>query len=275
MLGFSFFIIEFLSKILYNYVVKIFEGGLIMRTELVLSHARSMNNGIIFYSNRHKGYGAIATIDENGNIKTEWTTVEEYEEKNEIYQEKSKYILKIVLLFLPCAILFSLLDTFLLLTGIFLISFIRIFLVEIFLTALFAFIASIYIDRKIEKNTYKFHSAEHMVINAYEQARRVVSIKKIHKYSRFHNYCGTTSMTLLFLYIILIFICSFIPNLFLQIIFMIFGIKILFVLKNHGYLNFLQKFTTIPPTDKELLVAIAGLRMWIKNEKSIKKTPSP
>ena len=59
-----------------------------MRTKLEIDHARSMNNGIQFYSKRHKGYVAIATVDEVGNIKTEWTTMKKYEnEKNK--QDKS------------------------------------------------------------------------------------------------------------------------------------------------------------------------------------------
>ena len=32
-------------------------------------------------------------------------------------------------------------------------------------------------------------------------------------------------------------------------------------------LNFLQKFTTIIPTNKELDVAIAGMNVWFENEK--------
>lgn len=54
-----------------------------MRTKLKIAHAHSMDNGIQFYSKRHKGYAAIATVDEVGNIKTEWATMKKYEkEKN-------------------------------------------------------------------------------------------------------------------------------------------------------------------------------------------------
>ena len=46
---------------------------------------------------------------------------------------------------------------------------------------------------------------------------------------------------------------------------------VLYILWKCGKLNFLQIFTTSEPTDKELLVAIAGLSVWLENEKKEKE----
>jgi len=48
-----------------------------------------------------------------------------------------------------------------------------------------------------------------------------------------------------------------------------FGIVII-LLKN-GVLNFLQRFITDTPTDKELKVAIAGMTVWLENEQKEKE----
>ncbi len=49
-----------------------------MRKELNLQRASSMEDGIMFYSNLHKNYVAVATVNDNGIITAEWTTRHEY-----------------------------------------------------------------------------------------------------------------------------------------------------------------------------------------------------
>ena len=45
-----------------------------MRKKLEVKEAHATDNGIKFYSERHKGYMAISIVDELGNIQTKWTT---------------------------------------------------------------------------------------------------------------------------------------------------------------------------------------------------------
>ena len=238
-----------------------------MRTKLKIDHAYSMDNGIRFYSKRHKGYCAISTVDEVGNIKTEWTTMKKYEkEKNK--QDKSadrKKLFIFILSALPLSTIFAILlvwtmnkDPMLSLRFLFLGNASML---------LGVFVIRTYIERKKRKNACKFHSAEHMVINAYRKLKRVPTIEEIRQYSRFSNSCNTNAITQMVMNFTLMFLCTFIRN----PLYMIIGILsvniIVLILLQCGFLNFLQKFTTIIPTDKELNVAIEGMNIWFENEK--------
>ena len=242
-----------------------------MRKKLKVDHSHSMDNGIRFYSKRHKGYVAISTVDEVGNIKTEWTTMKKYKkEKNKhdkIANMKKFFIF--ILCVLPFATIFTILlewaiskDTLL---GI------RVFLMGNAFMLLGRFVITTFIERKKEKNAYKFHSAEHMVLNAYEKLKRVPSLEEIREYSRFSNYCGTNVTTQLVMNFTLMFLCTFISNLLYSNIGMLSANIIVIILLQCGFLNFLQKYTTIIPTDKELLVAIEGMNVWFENEKMEKE----
>lgn len=69
----------------------------------------------------------------------------------------------------------------------------------------------------------------------------------------------------------LMFLCTFISNQLYSIIVMLSANSIVLILLQCGFLNFLQKYTTIIPTDKELSVAIAGMNVWFENEKKEKE----
>ena len=234
-----------------------------MRTKLKVDHARFMGNGILFYSKRHEGYIAVSIVDEMGNIKTEWTTIEKYrKEKNKSNKiENAKKIL--ILSFLPFSLIFSLvLDRVIISKGpIWGIRFLFIFFAFIIL---YMFVMYIVIEKKIEKNIFKFHSAEHMVLNAYSKLKRVPFLEEIKRYSRYSNGCGTNIITLIFIWDIMMFFWTFVSD--ISVI-----VFVLYILWKCGKLNFLQIFTTSEPTDKELLVAIAGLSVWLENEKKEKE----
>ena len=65
-----------------------------MRTKLKVDQAHSMDNGIIFYSKRHKGYVSISTVDEFGNINAEWITMKEYKKGKNNLVEIMEYLKK-------------------------------------------------------------------------------------------------------------------------------------------------------------------------------------
>lgn len=242
-----------------------------MRTKLKIDHAHSMDNGIRFYSKRHKDYFAISTVDELGNIKTEWTTMKKYEkEKNKhdkIVDVKKIYIF--ILFVLPFATILSILVVWTInknpILGI------RILFMGYTFMILSVFVITTFIERKKEKNAYKFHSAEHMVLNAYRKLKKVPSLEEIREYSRFSNSCGTNVTTQMAMSFTLMFLCTFISNPLYRLIGMLFANIIVIILLQCGFLNFLQKYTTITPTDKELSVAIAGMNVWLENEKKEKE----
>lgn len=237
------------------------------KLQFPIEEATSMNNGIIFYSKRHKSHIAIATIDEDGIITTNWTTTRKYQKSRDKHEKiaEMKEIFILVVFSLPFAILFYILwnlnpiygsQTFLIVNSLLLLGLFLVFTNR---------------KGKQEKNLYKFHSAEHMVLNAYRKLERVPSLEEIRQYSRFSNSCGTNLTTHTIISYITMFACSFIPNALYMLIGVISGQVIICILTNHGFLNFLQKFTTAPPTDKELSVAIAGMNVWLENEKKEKE----
>lgn len=231
--------------------------------KLKINSARSMNNGIIFYSKRHKGYLAIATVDEQGNITSEWMSKKEYKNK---YLEniEPKEFLGLLLSFLAFMVI-----------EIFLVEYISdnyfIQISLIVLASIEAFILRCYNDKKFRPNVHKFHSAEHMVINACQKLNKVPTIEELSNYSRFDNTCGTNIVTLLIVNNISLFFCSFISDLFYMCVAIIFSFVIIMILLKNGFLNFLQIFITAPPTDRELQVAIAGMTVWLENEQKEKE----
>lgn len=230
-----------------------------------------MDNGIRFYSKCHKGYVAISTIDELGDIKTEWTTMKRYKkEKNK--QDKIADMKKLFI-FILYVLLFATIFVILIewaiskqpMLGM------RFFLIGYAFMLLSTFVIRTYIERKKEKNAYKFHSAEHMVLNAYRKLKRVPSLEEIRQYSRFSNSCGTNVTTQMVMNFTLMFLCTFICNPLYRCIGMLSVNIIVLILLQCGFLNFLQKYTTITPTDKELSVAIEGMNVWFENEKKKKE----
>lgn len=242
-----------------------------MRTKLKIDSAHSMDNGIQFYSKHHKGYVAISTVDELGNINTEWTTIRKYKkEKNKDNKiANMKKLLMFILCVLPFVTIFTLLLEWAMSKDSMLAM--RFFLIGYAFMLLGGFILTTYIKSKKEKNFCKFHSAEHMVLNAYRKLKRVPSIEEIHEYSRFSNSCGTNGTTQIFISFTLMFLCTFIHNPLYRVIGMLAVNVIVLVLLKCGFLNFLQNFTTAPPTQKELVVAIAGMNLWLENEKKEKE----
>ena len=87
-----------------------------MRNEFNIEHARSLNNGIIFYSKQHRNHIALATIDEEGNIYTEWTTLEDYKKpekkRRTNKQTKSEILQNILILCLVIFLIISITITF-------------------------------------------------------------------------------------------------------------------------------------------------------------------
>ncbi len=235
-----------------------------MRTKLEINHARSMDNGIQFYSKRHKGYVAISIVDELGNIKTEWTTMKKYEKeknKHDKIAEIKKFCI-FILCVLPFNTIFSILFTWNPILGM------RFLFITVAFMTLSAFAITTFIEIKKEKNAYKkFHAAEHMVVNACRKLKRVPSIEEIREYSRFSNSCGTNVITQIVMNFTLMFLCTYISNPLYMIIGLLSVSIVVLILLECGFLNFLQKYTTSVPTDKELSVAIAGMNVWLENEK--------
>lgn len=121
-----------------------------------------------------------------------------------------------------------------------------------------------------KSDVFRYHSAEHQVFNAYNALGRVPDINEIKMFSNFHRNCGTNSITRmiiisLFFELLICLVCLDTPIEVLYII--VIGFVLTFgYLDKKGKLNFLQYFVTLPPTDKELNLAIKGLSKVIEYE---------
>lgn len=238
-----------------------------MRKKLKIDQAESLNNGIIFYSKKHPKHIAIATIDNQGNVSSRWCTIKDYKksQKGKSKSEKISEFKRFLLAAIAISPLVLILTHFLNSEAEPIYN-LRIFSVGISIIVLSSFILLCHIVKKTDERLFRFHSAEHMVINAYEKLNRVPSLDEIHEYSRFNNGCGTNSITLFVLLFILGFAHSFIPVSLSFVISYLASSVIALILLQCGFLNFLQYFTTSTPTDTELLVAISGMHVWFDNE---------
>lgn len=116
----------------------------------------------------------------------------------------------------------------------------------------------------------KYHSAEHMVNNAYRALGRIPSMEEIKHFSRFSIYCSSmnninyvvlslsASLLILFFNGLKLLIASL-----LLVLFSIIAVKFCLF-------RFLQIFYTVKPTDAELEVAIESLKNYEQMENEIK-----
>lgn len=230
--------------------------------------AESLSNGIIFYSARHPGFLTLATIDEGGNITTTFMPIINYK-ANEYFKKLFRSHSKRKTLFHISLILFLAISL-----GFFCFYCPGpVFPIRIWITLkLFAytsmFIADVYtVLLKDSTKTFKFHSAEHMIINAYRRLHRVPTMEELKTFSRFTTDCGTSIYAKRIFTFFLMFITTAIPNLWIALSSVPLAFIITYFLAKHGGLNFFQIFVTRTPTDSELNVAIEGLKAWIQNEK--------
>ena len=127
------------------------------------------------------------------------------------------------------------------------------------------------------KKLARYHSAEHMILNAYHKLGKVPSLDEIKTFSRFSQYCGSRAlMSKIIAYIpnsLAIAFCDeihFITFISILIISYIISRKLL----EKDFIKIEQILFTEPPTDLELEVAIKGLETLVKEEEKIKEMMS-
>jgi len=231
--------------------------------------ARSSKNGIIFYSNIYSFIGMKAYFDEFENIRTEivykdnedvvdYTSI--LNRKGSIFNIKNLAIIDLFLIIsavIGCAY-----------TGNFGLVLGAIFFSVFVSWDLWRTIIVSYVMKKKDNRGYsiaKFHAAEHKVLNAYKKLKRIPTIEETKKFSRFSTQCGSIVRTFR---IVMFFLFSILMTCILHYNNMIYLFCVLFVLElmvlavKHGWLNFLQVFFTSIPTDKEIKLAVEGLRQF-------------
>lgn len=236
-----------------------------MRTIPELRQIDYMNNGVIFYSTRHKGCITIATVDKQGNIQTKYTTIEKYQKPQEKHSnpvDKNFYFKSFI---------FSLLVS----TGFLLLSIVKGFIYGfrfMLIWFILQFLFNLNRSKKKNEDVARFHSAGHMVINAYEKLGRVPSLKEICQSSRFYNLCEINATSIIFVvFPFSLLICTFVSNILYCIIALISINVLIIICMQLGFFNFIQLFNISKPTYKELLVVFEGIKVWDENEKKGRK----
>lgn len=233
-------------------------------------NARSKENGIVFYSNKIPLLCYEAYYDENGEIQTKVQTSMLQDIKDRYGMLPSVQKIKK----LKEQIIFS--RVVLLLIAIFLgiaVKKISIVLALMYYSICININNALFFSlvREIKfgkyKSTGRFHSAEHMVINAYERYGRVPTMTELKRESRFSNNCGSREKIMKIVYIICIGIIfasyNFIP---LHIYILEIDTFLLFVIldKKYNLLRFFQALVTNKPTEKELKLSLAGIELYDK-----------
>lgn len=254
----------------------IFLGGINLKDLKYILHARSTNHGIIFYSKIFDCLSLEAYYDENNEIKiakvhtqtTDFNSLLEMMYSENIISNKQISIIN-VLVFVFASILFILLNNI----GIFISALTFI----IFSKRLFNFInfsLSIKLKNSKDYDLGKFHSAEHMVCNAYEKLKKIPTLEEAKQYSRIHKRCGSNTAISNFLFIVAL-ICSF-PFLFIRPNYIIILIIIAVIYSINYKFNIFRVFQlliTNKATEKELLLAIEGLKAFEIMEDIAKENP--
>lgn len=248
-----------------------FKGDVDMKKHKEIIEARSIRNGIIFRSNTFGMIGTEALLHDDGTIHTRTIPMELYEQVTYPLEKTtlSKWkifgidILIIFLIFILTKNIQFVLAT---------IYFSIFNSVDFFLLIKYSYKLK---SKKSKRYSLgKFHAAEHMVINAYEKLQRVPTIEEIKNFSRFSKYCGSTDILFkITLYTIISLIIVFSPteNIFFSLIIIGIVYFILNILKKLGVLNFLQILVTNKPNNKELELAIEGVKSFETLEKKLNR----
>jgi len=252
-----------------------------MENNKFIINARSKRNGIIFYSNIFPLIGMEAFLDDSGNIQTNVIDkgLERFidylgtlnEEENTL-NKRWIIIFDIIIIILSIiACVFSKNFGFVI-GAIYFSAFVSI--------DLYKFINSVCNLRKRDKNGYytaKFHGAEHKVLNAYKKLQRIPTLEEARKFSRFSKLCGSRAIIYrMFMFTLLTATIIFIlhHNSIIYFITVLAIVGFVIICEKHGLLNFLQVFVTSKPSDKEINLAIEGLKQFEILENKLEKGES-
>ncbi len=229
-----------------------------MNEQKELSLARSYVNGITFYSPKYLMFGVRTLLDENENFESK-TIFFKFEDLFEVSQTPKKTFLWIILSDILVIALSIILSIFTNNFG---------FLSAAILYAIWArpefyrFIKFVFRCKFKEPSLARFHAAEHMAVNAYNQLQRIPTLDELRKASRFSKHCQSQRSLLSFFILSLLQIAAilFYNTSFLYLIAALIILFFEIIVSKKQLLSFLQIFVVSKPTDKELELAIEGLK---------------
>lgn len=117
------------------------------------------------------------------------------------------------------------------------------------------------------KKRRKFRSATNMAVNAIRKFQRIPTMDELKKCSEFSANGDSIELFYILMYL-WIGVCFRLIELHLvYAIIALLGIGIISLMHSCGALNFWQYFSTLPPTEEELKVALSAIELWLEHEK--------
>jgi uncharacterized protein YqhQ len=238
-----------------------------MSKKLKVYGAISSDKGIAFNSTRNKGYCAMAHLNDDGTIETSYEEIDKKSNLNPSKPIAPKWLTTSITILGIAMIVYSIFymlyydDSF---SNTICYSYLFMSL----LCTSFIIVKELTFYWKTPKGriTGKFHSAEHMAIQAIEKLQKVPTLEEIRCFSRLERSCSTNPSTILALIYFLASFWGLLLNGVPSIVVYVFSLVLIIFLLTTGRLNFMQYITTVPPTDKELKVAIACAEEWFNHE---------
>lgn len=229
----------------------------------LITKAASTPKGIRFYSQKDSKMISFSTpVD--GKVTAKWISSKSEEYITQTYNEYPKYTTLTITLLYICMII-SFLDFVNYLVFKHNITGIRISVSALLFFSLFKFFfLNLFLGKKTDG--LKFHSAEHMAINAVNTLGRIPTMEELKTFSRYSNYCSVNSDTSTIVRYTIILVCSFVPFIPINWIFYLIVMILCSSLESTGIFNFMQYFATENPEDIHLQTALEGIKVWAEHE---------
>ena len=247
----------------------------IMRTKKLLMDDKhiSMQNGVCFKSNVHKGWYSIAWYDDKtGKIKTLWTNKKELckmrvqiriQNADSIFYNRIKKIIAFL-------VVLNLILAFVVFMP--LLTLAKIIFCLPFLLCPICILRFILLAFLMTDEERKYHGAMHMLLNSWCKGKRIKTPLALLQHKQYYKFCKTSNLAFwivsagLLSYTYCLYLCGFD---YMSIILTFLTLVILAgVLADLGIFNFFQHFTTLPPTKKEAAVVLAAAKLLLEKEEN-------
>ena len=222
-----------------------------MNETVRIENGYAFRNGIAFGSNWEKSQYAVTSIETDGKIVKRQN--KDFTKKLGDKEQVVALVYFVVIIWITMLVLGK--------------DWINVFR-GLMIATILLFVGVMSTMRIFDAETCKFHSAEHMLINAYSDLGRVPTLEELKKYTRFNKYCGGNLAGILTIILIIMLWCTFTFTLLQSCIIVVCSFIVLLFFRQLGLLNFIQLFTTMKPTNKELELAIEAAMYWEECEEA-------
>ena len=243
-----------------------------MENRKYVYNSRSTHNGIIFFSDGGSSLAIKATIDDEGNItsSTYFDFVDELEAfahdfHNHVSDNGAKHENFQKAYFISCFLIPFILG--LVLRNLYWTLTLFFFMLNVLPTLYSVMKLTLPTLKKGSKKykVAKFHSAQHMIVNAYEDLQRVPTLKELKEYSRLSMRCGARPLLNRFFFNTLLLLCLIFgvhTDILTYMLALVFCWVFSSLDRKFGFTIAFESLFLRKPSDRELNVAIEGIKQY-------------